>query len=483
MVQQTTQFSGFQVTLTAHREDQNSLLLASIEVEDSPNAPTPNPVHVALVIDRSGSMSGMQLDITKAAVAQFIRSLGPDDRVAVIAYDDEVQLLSPMAAPSEDLARRVEQLEVGGSTNLYGGWVAGAKMVGKGGRVILLSDGLANGGRFRHAEDLARHAAISYQRFGVTTTTIGVGHGYDEALMSGMARDGGGAHYFAHEMRAITEAFSQERHSLDATILASVSLRFQGVTEQLGHFWGGERKTRVFTIATLAGDPMSMRYTDRQSGAVHTVNLNMPTEFGYSEATRVEHLFQRASEAEYQMIRVRDPRSAQQMREQLRGIVLQLLALPGSDEPHVMATIERLHASMARLEELERNYDEQQAMMHRKRSQQSSYNLRERKKAFSSFEDEQGFLRETMRDQYVALGVQVISVARAAFLLAPLMEWQRWAAIPISVTDTEIRVVMENPRQGFILHEIQERTGRRARADATSMDADAIQRMLLEAGN
>ena len=83
-------------------------------------------------------MAGDKLKIAKRAAAQFVRTLAPEDRVGVVAYDHDVDVVSPLSPPNEETARRIERIVHRGNTSLYEGWVAGARLVGRGGRVILL---------------------------------------------------------------------------------------------------------------------------------------------------------------------------------------------------------------------------------------------------------------------------------------------------------------------------------------------------------
>ena len=97
-------------------------------------------------------------------------------------------------------APRSRAIRPGGSTNLSGGLLRGLQEARRaagrrGATLLLLSDGHANLGETdpdRLAGVVAGAAA-----HGVTTSTIGIGHGYDESLMAAIARGGNGSHAFA----------------------------------------------------------------------------------------------------------------------------------------------------------------------------------------------------------------------------------------------------------------------------------------------
>lgn len=162
------------------------------------------PVDVAFVIDRSGSMQGQKLRLAREAVIQGIHMLGPDDRFAVIAYDDEVRVVSALCNTTKDerelAVERVQELREGGSTNLSGGWLTGCMQLADASapreirKCLMMSDGQANVG-ITDVEELAKHAAELRER-GIATSTFGIGAGFDEDLMTGMARAGGGQPYF-----------------------------------------------------------------------------------------------------------------------------------------------------------------------------------------------------------------------------------------------------------------------------------------------
>src|SRR6478672_153012 len=150
--------------------------------------------HVALVLDRSGSMAGRKIDMAKKAVEHAIQLLNDRDRLALVCYDDKIDtLLSATQATAEAKTLALSRLratDARGSTDLCGGWLQGASEIGASEpgnaatvtRVLLLSDGLANQGE-RDPEALARHAADLRAR-GITTSTFGLGADFDERLMS-----------------------------------------------------------------------------------------------------------------------------------------------------------------------------------------------------------------------------------------------------------------------------------------------------------
>ncbi|MBC8163070.1 MAG: VWA domain-containing protein, partial [Roseiflexaceae bacterium] len=82
------------------------------------------PLNLALVLDRSGSMGGEKLRYVKQAAAHVLDQLDERDRVALVAYDDTVQLLAASAHVTaqarSQLSAAIEGLRPGGSTDLSG---------------------------------------------------------------------------------------------------------------------------------------------------------------------------------------------------------------------------------------------------------------------------------------------------------------------------------------------------------------------------
>ncbi len=186
------------------------------------------PINVALVLDRSGSMSGPPLEAAKAAAERFASFLTPQDRLSVVVFDERVQtIFGPSAAGDPAATAAITRVQPGGSTNLSGGWLAGRTLVEQGrvegtNRVVLLTDGQANVGVVEPAKlvGLAEQGASRH----VTTTCIGFGAGFNEDLLEPMARSGGGNYWYVESDDQMAGIFEGEIAGLVALAAQNVEI-------------------------------------------------------------------------------------------------------------------------------------------------------------------------------------------------------------------------------------------------------------------
>lgn len=189
--------------VSRHGVSTTLMLTIGASTTQSPRDADRLPVDLALAIDRSGSMAGDKLELVKRATLEAVGHLGPRDTFSVVLFDTEVDVLMPLMLATGDnrdrLGSLLRDVDAGSMTCLSGGWLTGCELLGErmGGdttphlrRVVLLTDGLANIGII-DPHHLMTHAGALRER-GIITSTMGVGYGFDEVLLGGMAEAGGG---------------------------------------------------------------------------------------------------------------------------------------------------------------------------------------------------------------------------------------------------------------------------------------------------
>lgn len=174
------------------------------------------PLNLAVVLDRSGSMTGAKIEKAKQAAMQLVDRLRPEDYFSFVIFSDEAQLIVP-AQHVEDkdaLKEKIESIEAQGSTALYAGVKMGAEQVEEYlsskriNRIILLSDGIANVGP-SSPRDIRRLGSQLVGR-GISVTTIGVGDDYNEDVMAGLAEASDANYYYVKDTEKLPEIFNKE---------------------------------------------------------------------------------------------------------------------------------------------------------------------------------------------------------------------------------------------------------------------------------
>lgn len=196
------------------RADRASMLVEVVapELEERTEA---TPTALVVVLDRSGSMGGERLQHAKRALQDVVERLSPADSFGLVVFDHQVSVPVP-AGPLADKAavrRAIEAVHPGGSTDLGAGLVEGLRQArrldaGTGVRLLLVSDGHANQGVV-DADVLGGHVGRHLEHR-VTTSTLGMGLGYDETLLSAIARAGSGNEHFAAEADTAAGVIAQE---------------------------------------------------------------------------------------------------------------------------------------------------------------------------------------------------------------------------------------------------------------------------------
>ncbi len=232
------------------------------------------PMNLVVVVDHSGSMaSDGRLDKVKAGLHTMIDNLSDEDRLAVVEFDDRVDVDATFGATLDrpGLHAIVDRLAPRGATDIFDGLHQGFLLLGdapaseRQNRVIFLSDGNATAGDTSQA-DILQMAKDRVQR-GIGLTTIGVGNDFDVALMRGLAEQGAGNFYFLEDPAAATEVFSQELDYFMQPIALEVQLDVQaGAGYRFGEVVGSHLWTSQPTGGSMQIPAVFVASRTSQSG-------------------------------------------------------------------------------------------------------------------------------------------------------------------------------------------------------------------------
>ncbi|HSB09716.1 MAG TPA: VWA domain-containing protein [Blastocatellia bacterium] len=181
-------------------------LPVSLDVREKKHLPS---LALALVIDKSGSMEGTKMELTREAASAAVDFLSERDSVGVIAFDSAafpvVNLTKVGDKPA--IIRQIESIQALGGTNMYPGlrtaydWLRESDAQIK--HIIVLSDGRSEGGDFRGIARQVREA-------GMTLTSVAVGDDADLPMMKMIADIGGGRFYQTSRPDNLPRIFTRE---------------------------------------------------------------------------------------------------------------------------------------------------------------------------------------------------------------------------------------------------------------------------------
>jgi Ca-activated chloride channel homolog len=249
------------------------------------------PLNIALVLDRSGSMSGEKLAYCKKAAQFVVDNLDASDRVSIVIYESGVRVLLPatQVANKEQIKRMIEGVQVAGGTCMSCGMLSGYGEVKKFfqqqhvNRVLLLTDGLANEG-ISAPRQLDSIANVRANKDRITLSTFGVGAEFDEKMLTDLAEYGIGNYYFIDKPENIPPIFNKELKGLLEVVAQDASITLQlptGVSLVKVYGYKYEQLKSVLVevkLTTPAIGPLSFTSTFAFSDAVkNQKGLQLPS--------------------------------------------------------------------------------------------------------------------------------------------------------------------------------------------------------------
>lgn len=258
--------TGVGITLaTHHPAGENGYFMLTLSPGEADALGTPRDITV--VVDVSGSMSGVKLEQTQAALRQLLGSLGPDDRFRLIAFSNRVATSSDGWARATrralaDARHWVDNLNADGGTDIAGALEEALRLESPDDRlpiVVFLTDGLPTVGE-RNPEAIADAADKRRGRHRVFA--FGVGYDVNTYLLDRLSAAGRGATEYVEPGEDVERAVSLLAGKITQPVLTDLEIADAPV--ELTELYPGELPD------LFAGDELVLfgRYRGHGSGAL-----------------------------------------------------------------------------------------------------------------------------------------------------------------------------------------------------------------------
>ena len=195
-----------------------AILEVGLKVKSKMTRKSAEPLNICFVIDKSGSMSGEdRIGQLKTSLIEFVTQLDSKDMVSIVVFDNGATVAVPaqMVGNKRKIIDIIHAIEAGGGTNIHSGLMKGFEEVKKLSakttlnRLILLTDGYGSTPVETMISDVQ-----PFIKQGFELSAVGVGTGYNQALLSQLASAGGGLLHLAGTAENIQEVFQRELESI-----------------------------------------------------------------------------------------------------------------------------------------------------------------------------------------------------------------------------------------------------------------------------
>lgn len=222
-----------------------------------PVGTTRSPLDICCVVDVSGSMGeeatlqndqgkkeahGLSLlDVVKHAVKTIVAALGPQDRLSIVKYSSDAEVVVPLTHMNEQekkkILKQVEVLHTEGSTNLWDGLHKGLEMLRTNSQpdkltaLMLLTDGLPNISPPRGEIAMLQKYKDQNKQLSCTISTFGFGYSINSELLRNISIEGHGMYVFIPDASFVGTAFVNTLSNLLVTAAKNVLLSFEPLSE------------------------------------------------------------------------------------------------------------------------------------------------------------------------------------------------------------------------------------------------------------
>ena len=175
-------------------------------------------IDLIFVVDVSGSMSGVKLELVKITMVFVITVLKASDRVSIVSFGDSAYIECPLTVMNENgkiaVGNVIKKLSINGGTHMESGICAALhllkdrRIINQSTAIFMLSDGVDNNVPTINARIQERLAFFKPKITGeFRLHTFGYGRDHDSRVMGKLAEDNSGNFYYIENERSVTDAF------------------------------------------------------------------------------------------------------------------------------------------------------------------------------------------------------------------------------------------------------------------------------------
>jgi Ca-activated chloride channel family protein len=193
-----------------------------------------SPLNLAVLVDRSGSMEGEKLNAVKLALSRLVDQLDARDRLAIVLFDDRIEVLWE-SAPVDSRAAikaKISDIYARGSTDMASGLRSAYSQVALNGgvagvsdRVMVFTDAMTNTGD-TDTETFIGLASDNAQR-GVGLTVFGVGIDLNQDLVLAISKLRGGNYFYLKDAAKISTVFDVDFDYLVTPLAYDLQFRLE----------------------------------------------------------------------------------------------------------------------------------------------------------------------------------------------------------------------------------------------------------------
>lgn len=204
------------------------------------------PLDLRIVLDKSGSMRGVKLDLCKATIEFLASQLNDDDTLGITIFDSNVKsydLLNMTNAGKKKIESILDSIQAGTCTNLSGGLLKGVddllqyseqnsfERMERIQSVFLLTDGHANEGICDPSELINVLDAKLASNRDMKIYTFGYGSDHSVNLLQRIGECGHGGYYFIEKNSEVAQTFSDCLGGLLSVVAQNININITTSTE------------------------------------------------------------------------------------------------------------------------------------------------------------------------------------------------------------------------------------------------------------